>query len=143
MLKPACLAVRCHTAPSARYHNIYSSFSCSHPTQAFARSSQSFQTGLIRQRRCQHAQQRCRHCASQASKPKSSEPPPDNGTEERKSSNSEAGTSGIDKPASQKSGKPPNKQVALLMLNAQDCLALLLRHIRALAKFPARCARLL
>jgi len=49
--------------------------------------------------------------ARQASKPKSSEHPSDNGTDERKSSNSEAGTSGRDKHSGQKSSKPPNKQV--------------------------------
>lgn len=49
--------------------------------------------------------------ARQASKPKSSEHAPENGTEERKSSNSEAGTSGADKHSGHKSGKTPNNAV--------------------------------
>ncbi|KAL0045576.1 hypothetical protein WJX82_010523 [Trebouxia sp. C0006] len=50
--------------------------------------------------------------ARQASKPKSSEHPSDNGTDERKSSNSEAGTSGSDKHSGQKSSKPPNNALS-------------------------------
>lgn len=117
MLRPACIAVSCcPSTPSAPHHNTRYSFSCRHGARATSSSTQCLQTGLVRQYRCQHAKPRCRRCTSQASQPKSSEHPPDNGTEERKSSNSEAGTSGTDKPADpKKSGKPPNKQVALLL----------------------------
>ena len=113
MLRPACVAVCCcPTTPLAPQHNTPYSLSCRHGARAVSSSTQCLQTGLVRQIRCQHAKPRYRHCAAQASQPKSSEHPPDNGTEERKSSNSEAGTSGSDKPADpKKSGKPPNKQV--------------------------------
>ncbi len=56
--------------------------------------------------------QRYIHHTRQASKSKSSEHAPDNGTDERKSSNSEAGTSGSNKHAGQKPGKTPNKQAS-------------------------------
>lgn len=117
MLRPACTAMCCCPAvPSAPQHNTDYSFSCRHGTRAAASFTRCLQAGLVRQRRRQHAKPHCRRCASHASQPKSSEHPPDNGTEERKSSNSEAGTSGSDKNADpKKSGKPPNKQVTLLL----------------------------
>ncbi|KAL3133934.1 hypothetical protein ABBQ32_008382 [Trebouxia sp. C0010 RCD-2024] len=109
MFRPACVAVGCQTQTSAHYrHTLYSSSSSRHARKAVAQSSKSLHTDSVRDHKSRHAQQRCRHCACQASKPKSSEHPPDNGTEERKSSNSEAGTSGADTPASQKPSKPPN-----------------------------------
>lgn len=115
MFRPACVAVACQTKTSAHFHcTSYCSSSSSQPRKAVAQSSKALHTDSVRSHKSRHAQQRCRHCACQASKPKSSEHPPDNGTEERKSSNSEAGTSGADTPASQKPGKPPNKQVAVL-----------------------------
>ena len=64
---------------------------------------------------------RCQEHVRRASKPKSSEHKPDNGTDERKASNSEAGTSSSDAHSSQKPNKTPNKSVQCLHRTTCSC----------------------
>ena len=93
-------------------------FSYSHPRQAGINCSahKLNYRRPFRQHTPRDLDQHCRHCSPRAAISKSSEHAPDNGTEERKASNSEAGTSGSDKGSGQSPAKTPNKQVAVAFL---------------------------